>query len=186
MRTLLLLLSLPVLLLACKDRQKVTTENGPMVKTAAAGESKPMQSEFADAKYTERGKQMMQDFASGNIDRWIGNFSDNAVFQWSSGDSLAGKNAISNYWKNRRMNVINTIRFSNDIWLPIKVNTPQRGPDMPGVWLLNWYQVNVQYKNGKALQFWTHNDYHFNSDDKIDRAVQYIDRAPINAATGLK
>lgn len=176
------LLCLPLLLLACKDQQKPAEPTAkPMVKSATAT-TKPMQSEFADAKYTEMGKQMLQQFESGNIDQYANNYADNAVYQWSSGDSLAGKAAIINYWKNRRANVIDKIRFSNDIWLPIKVNKPQRGPDLPGVWLLNWYQVNVTYKNGKSLQFWVHQDHHFNNENKIDRSVQYIDRAPINAA----
>ena len=29
---------------------------------------------------------------------------------------------------------------------------------------------------------WIHTDYHFDANDKIDQVVQYIDRAPINAA----
>jgi hypothetical protein len=76
--------------------------------------------------------------------------------------------------------------MSNDIWLPVKVTHPQKGPDMPGVWLLSWYQVNVTYKNGKSLQFWVHNDMHYNDQDQVDRSIQYIDRAPINAALNSK
>jgi hypothetical protein len=30
---------------------------------------------------------------------------------------------------------------------------------------------------------WIHTDIHFDANDKIDRAIQYIDRVPINAAT---
>ncbi|MBD0298594.1 MAG: hypothetical protein ICV84_25900 [Flavisolibacter sp.] len=68
----------------------------------------------------------------------------------------------------------------------MEINQPQQGPDMPGVWLLNWYQVNVTYKNGKQLSFWVHQDFHFNNDNKIDRSIQYVDRAPINEALGVK
>ena len=149
-----------------------------------ATDGKPMQSEFADARYTDMGKQMMADFAAGNIDAYGEAFADNAVYQWSSGDSLAGKKAIVDYWKDRRANVVQTVQLSNDIWLPIKVNVPQRGPDVPGVWLIGWHQVNVTYKNGKSLQFWVHQDMHYNNDNKVDRLVMYMDRAPINAALG--
>ena len=157
-----------------------------MVKTATTSGTKPAQAEFADVKYTTMGKQMMQQLEAGNIDRWVNNFADNAVYTWSSGDSLAGKTAIADYWKNRRANVVDSIHFSNDIWVPLKVIEPQRGPDVPGVWLLSWNQVNVKYKNGKKLQFWVHTDYHYDANNKIDRAVQYIDRAPINAALGMQ
>jgi intergrase/recombinase len=69
--------------------------------------------------------------------------------------------------------------------LPLKVNKPQKGPDVAGVWLLGWYQVHVKYKNGKKLAFWVHTDNHYDANDKIDITVQYIDRAPINKALGM-
>lgn len=176
------------ILLACKD-QKASEE--AMVKSASSAEPataavKPMQSEFADPMYTDMGKKYLQLLQEGKIDEWSNLFADNAVYQWSSGDSLAGKKAIADYWKGRRANVIQTISFANDIWLPIKVNVPQRGPDMPGVWLIAWNQVDVTYKNGKNLKFWIHQDFHYNNENKIDRLIQYIDRAPINAALGTK
>ena len=171
---------LSAFLLSCGD-SKPKTDN-TMVKDAA--DAKPAQAEFADAKFTDMGKQMIQKFETGDIDSWANMFADNAVYSWSAGDSLVGKKAISDYWKNRRTNVIDSIHFSNDIWLPIKINQPQKGPDMPGNWLLSWYQVGVKYKGGKSLGFWVHTDYHFDANDKIDRAVQYIDMAPIKAAVG--
>ncbi|MDQ6608469.1 MAG: nuclear transport factor 2 family protein [Bacteroidota bacterium] len=183
---------LPFLLLAvfssCKDDQKTqASTTDPMVKnTASTTSDKPMPSEFADPKYMDMGKQMMKQFEDGKIEDWANGFADNAVYLWSAGDSLAGKKAIMDYWKNRRDNVIETIHFTNDIWLPLKVNQSQRGPDIPGIWLLNWYQVNVKYKNSKALQFWVHTDYHYDAANKVDRCIQYIDRAPINAAIGMK
>ncbi|MGZ3845037.1 MAG: nuclear transport factor 2 family protein [Flavisolibacter sp.] len=167
-------------LLSCNNSK--TEADKPMVKDAS--DTKPPQSEMADAKYSDMGRQMMQKFESGDIDSWGNMFADNAVYLWSAGDSVAGKKAITDYWKNRRMNVIDSIHFSNDIWLPIKVNQPQKGPDLAGTWLLSWYQVSAKYKTGKSVGFWVHTDYHFDANDKIDRAVQYIDMAPIKAATG--
>jgi hypothetical protein len=178
-------------LLSC-NQQKSAEE--PAVKNTsvsstdskASSADKP-QSEFADAKYADIGRKMMSDFEGGNMDAYMTNFADNAVYQWSSGDSLAGKKAIADYWTNRFKDIIETIDLSNDIWLPVQVNTPQKGPDVPGVWLLGWHQVNVKYKKAvKPLQFWIHTDYHFDSNNKIDRVVQYMDRAPINAALGGK
>ena len=172
-------------LLSCNNNK---TED----KTAAAGSDStkdgktPPQSEFADQKYTDIGIKAMHQFEGGDMDAWMTNYADNAVYVWSSGDSLAGKAAIAEYWKNRRLKVIDSLSMTNDIWLPIKVNQPQKGPDMAGIWLLGWYQVNVKYKNGQKLNFWVHTDYHFNNEDKIDRLVMYIDRAPINAAVSKK
>ena len=171
------------ILLSCKDKKEEPLKDEPMVKTATT-DNPP--SEFADAKYMDWGKKSQQQFESGDIDAWASQFADNAVYQWSNGDSLAGKQAIVDYWKDRRKNVIQNIKFTNDIWLPIKVNKPQRGPDMQGNWLLSWYQVNATYKSGKSLSFWVHSDLHYNDKDEVDRVIQYIDMAPIKAAISSK
>jgi len=178
-----------ILLFACNsktgDESKMESEKME-TKMDSTGTSKFGGSEFADAKYMDMGKSALKHFENGEMDDWMNQYADNAVYSWSSGDSLAGKKAIGDYWKNRRGNVIDSIKFTNDIWLPIKINQPQRGPDMPGNWLLSWYQVDVKYKGAKKLMFWVHTDIHYNNDDKVDRVIQYIDRAPINAAMAGK
>jgi hypothetical protein len=170
------------ILVACNNKPSDTAATASN-DTASKAKDTP-QSEFADARYTEIGKKRLQQLASGQMDAWVDGFADSAAYRWSSGDSLIGKTAIANYWKNRRMNVIDSLEFSNDIWLPLKVNRPQKGPDVAGTWLLGWYMVSVKYKNGKKLQFWVHNDEHFDKNDKVDLNVQYIDRAPIVKALG--
>ena len=175
-----------MLLIACNDEKKDDTKTAETTVSADNTDKKMQQSEFADPKYAEWGKKMIAQMSSGDIAGWMSGYADNAVYQWSAGDSLGGKAAIEKYWTDRRKDVIDSISFSNDIWLPLKVNTPQKGPEQAGVWLLSWYQVNVKYKNGKRLIFWTHTDHHFDANDKIDRTIQYIDRAPINKALGVK
>ncbi len=185
MKKILFPIAVLMLLVACQDQNETAEPlEGRGDTTTVSGQ--PMPAELADPKYMDMGRQLMQQFADENIDAYGEHFADNAVYLWSSGDSLAGKQAIVDYWKQRFSNVIDTIRMSNDIWLPVKVNQSQRGPDLPGIWLMGWHQVNVKYKNGKDLQFWVHTDYHMNESDKIDRAIQYLDRAPINAALGTK
>ncbi len=175
------------ILVACNNQ---TAEQPAKTDSAAAAtETKPetpKDVEFADAKYMEVGKSSLASLSKGDITAYVSKYADNAVYSWSSGDSLAGIAAITKYWADRRSNIIDSISFANDIWLSIKVNKPQRGPDMPGVWLLGWYQFNTKYKNGKRVSGWIHNDLHFNEAGKIDRSVLYIDRAPINAATAKK
>ncbi len=174
------------MLLSCTDSGSTGSSQPGMSGDSASAKQAQQQSEFADARYVEMGKSTLHQFASGDIDGWVNGFADSATFHWSSGDSLKGKAAIANYWKDRRAKVIDSIVVSNDIWFPIKINTPQKGPDMPGIWVLNWHQVNVKFKNGKRLGFWVHTDTHYNNADKIDVLVQYIDRAPINKALGIK
>lgn len=137
--------------------------------------------EFADMKYAAIGKKGLEALSSGDIDGWMTNFADNAVYQWNNGDSLAGKQAIRDYWKKRRTEVIDSLTYSSPIFLPIKVNKPQ-SVEAPGIWLLSWYKVDAKYKNGKKMTQWMHADMHFDAADKIDLAIIYMDRAPINEA----
>jgi hypothetical protein len=145
--------------------------------------AKPRSIEFADEKYIEIGKKSLTQLAQGNIDGFVADNADNAVFSWSSGDSLSTKEAIVTYWKDRRANVIDTIRYESEIWLPVKAN---QAPPAVGVWLLNWANFTVRYNNGKTVKMWIHNAFHFDDTDKIDWAIQYVDRAPIAAALESK
>ncbi|MGL2963791.1 nuclear transport factor 2 family protein [Flavobacterium sp. RSB2_4_14] len=152
----------------------------PVAETPAA-ETTEQPAEFADAKYTELGKKAIAAMTAGDMDGWTANFSDNAKYYWNGGDSLVGKPAIDKYWRDRRANVIESIAFSNDIWLPVKVNKPQRN-ESNGVWLLGWYDVTASYKKGKEMSQSMHILYHFDENDKIDQVYHYVDRVPIMAA----
>jgi len=176
------------ILLACNNKpaEQSTTADSASTQAAAAKPQAQQDVEFADPKYMDIGKAALAAMSKGDITGWLGSYADNAVYIWSAGDSLAGLPAITKYWTDRRTNVIDSIAFTNDIWLAIKVNKSQRGPDLPGVWLMGWYQFNSKYKNGKRVGGWIHHDMHFNEAGKIDRSIQYIDRAPINAALGKK
>jgi hypothetical protein len=183
MRKILFLAAGCYLLISCNGKSGDSTAANTDSPTASTQKT-PQPAEFADPKYVDIGKKNLASLASGDIDNWLTAYADNARFAFSSGDSLVGKAEISKYWKDRRGNVIDSLAFDNDIWLPIKINQPQKGPDKAGNWLLCWYHTNVRYKNGKKLSFWVHVDHHFDSTDKIDQTIEYIDRAPINKALG--
>ena len=170
------------LFFACTN-QKAEEKAAPTIDTSVAATAKPLPTEIADQKYVDIGKAGNADLSSGNIDAWMSQFADNAVYIWNNGDSLAGKPAITAYWKKRRGEVIDSIRFSQDIWLAVKVNVPQQAANLPGIWLLGWYLTQAKYKTGKGMGQWIHTAMHFDASDKIDRLVQFLDRAPINAAT---
>jgi hypothetical protein len=169
------------MLAACKDEAEKTQS------AVIAGESTKTTPpvEFADQRYVDMGKKAWSQFAAGDIDGWASMFSDNVKFRWSAGDSLSGKAEVVKYWKDRRANVIESIEVSNDIWLPLTVNEPQ-SIESKGTWLLNWHQVKATYKNKESLTFWVHIDMHYNNDSQVDEIIQYIDRAPIQAAVAKK
>lgn len=133
--------------------------------------------EIGDAKFIDEGKKSLNYFVKGDITNWIGSFADNAIYSWSNGDSIKGKSEIEKYWRDRREKIIEKYSYKNDEWLSFKVNQSENG--ITGDRLLFWFQATIKYKNGKPVTFWVHNDYHFDSNGKIDRAIQYVDRVPI-------
>jgi hypothetical protein len=185
MRKILLAVTCLLMMAACKNAADKTMK--PVI--ASAPESKTPKShgavEFADQRYVDMCKSSLTKFASGDIDGWVSGFADDVILRWSAGDSLAGKAAIAKYWKDRRMNTVDSIQVSNEIWLPVNVNQPQSG-EAKGIWVLNWHQVHATYKNRQTRTFWVHIATHYNNDNMIDEIVQYVDRAPINAAIAMK
>jgi hypothetical protein len=180
-KTIAMALAIP-LFFACSN-QKTDDKAATTDSTAAATPAKVLPTEIGDSKYVAIAKSGNSNLSSGNIDAWMTSFADNAVYIWNNGDSLAGKPAITAYWKQRRGSVIDSISFTHDIWLAVKVNEPQQPEHLPGNWALGWYLTQAKYKTGKRMAQWIHTAIHFNANDKIDRLVQFLDRAPINAAT---
>ena len=118
---------------ACSNPKPAEEKTAAVDSVAAKPPMQPV--EFADLKYSDIGRKGLAALSSGDIDGWMSNFADNAVYVWNAGDSLAGKAAITAYWKKRRGEVIDSISFLNQIWLPIKVNQPQ-SVEQPGIWII--------------------------------------------------
>src|SRR5579862_1780569 len=130
------------------DKAVVTTDS------AAVAPAKVLPTEIADSKYSDIAKKGFDALSSGNIDEWMSSFADNAVYVWNNGDSLAGKAAITAYWKKRRSEVIDSISFFSQIWLAVKVNVPQQPAHLPGIWALSWHATSAKYKTGKHMMQW--------------------------------
>jgi ketosteroid isomerase-like protein len=164
-----------VLLTACQQKSADTD-----AKNMASGTPPP--AEIGNPELIEIGKAAIAAMSSGDIEAFASHYADDAIYRWNSGDSLSGKAAIYDYWSKRRGEEITSIVFEDDIWLPVKVNTPANAAQAPGEWLLGWYRTTATYKSGKSMTQWIHADHHFNADGKIDHTIQYLDRSLINAA----
>lgn len=184
MKQYLLAAGMALLSVACGNQAEEKETKAEAAAPEAAATSAP--TEIGDPKLMDVGKAGLANLSKGDVAAWMNDFADNAVYQWNNGDSLAGKEAIAKYWTDRRANALDSITFSHDIWLPLKVNQPQNDRVAPGVWLLSWYQVDAKYKNGNKMTQWIHTTMHFNDAGKIDRVIQYLDRAPINKAMSGK
>jgi hypothetical protein len=180
MKKLLGLIACSALFFAC-DNSK-TAENTDAKTASASSVTASKDFEFADTKFVDIAKSGMANLVSGDIDAWMTRFADNAIYRWNNLDSLTGKAAITDYWKKRRADVIDSMSLTGDIWMPVKVNKPQAAGQLTGNYALCWHKVYARYKTGKTMTQRIHTVYHFDDNDKIDRVFQYMDRAPIIAA----
>lgn len=137
---------------------------------------------IGDITRSEICRASLNGLSKGDIDSFVGSMADNAVYVFNNGDSLVGKEAITNYWRDRRENVIDKLTFSSDVWLVINVNEAPSSRVMTGPWVMGWFLAKATYKTGKSMQQWIHTDYHLNDEGKIDRVIQYLDRQSINQA----
>lgn len=137
---------------------------------------------IADSNLVNVTNAAFKAFENKDIEGYTANLDDKVKFRWSGGDSLDGKQAVKDYYTGR-FNIIDSIRFSDHIYLPVMANISPNGSVATGKWMLSWYRVDVTYKNGKAITFWAHNTQHYNDAGKIDMFNQYIDRHPLMEAT---
>ena len=159
-----------------------TSDEAPAEAAADTTKTMPAPVEFADPKYSEIGRKALAALSSGDVEGWVANYADNAIYRWNNGDSLAGKKAIHDYWLDRRTKLIDSLNFSEEIFLPVVINKPQAN-EKAGTWLLSWYRTDAKYKTGKRMTQWMHAVMHFDAHDNIDEVIQFRDNAPIIAAT---
>ena len=167
-------------LFACNSEEK----KGETAATETKSETGKAPVELInDSNLINSVKAAFTAFENKDIEGYTANLADNVMFRWSGGDSLVGKQAVKDYYTGR-FNIIDNIKYSNYIFLPVMANvSPNGGATPTGKWMLSWYTVNVKYKNGKAIMFWAHNAQHYNDAGKIDQFTQYVDRHPIMEAT---
>ncbi len=138
----------------------------------------------ADEKYVAICKDGLAAMSSGDMERFVSDFTDDVVYQFSYGDSLVGKSAVLDYWKNRRENIIDQLNFSNSVWLSLNVDMGNNYNVAPGDWVMGWFLTTASYKaTGKSMTQNIHTLYHFNNAGKVDRVIQFLDRAAIMQAT---
>ena len=177
-------LAFSLFLFSCSNGEKkeAATEPPMTAPATAEAEKKPADVELLDMSMAEPVKKGMIAFTNKDVDGMTALYADNVRYTWSSGDSLIGKQAVKDYYSGR-IKLIDSISYSDFIFLPIKANVSQSQYAPTGKWMLDWAFAHVKYKNGKKINFWLHQVNHYNDAGMIDYVGQYIDRGQIAAAT---
>jgi hypothetical protein len=180
MKKIISVIFVAAILYACNTPEKKV--DGPAMDNKSETGKAPVEL-INDSSLVNSVKAAFAAFENKDIEGYTANLADNVMFRWSGGDSLVGKQAVKDYYTSR-FNVIDNIKFSNHIFLPLMANvSPNGGATATGKWMLSWFQTNVKYKNGKAIKFLGHNAQHYNDAGKVDQFTQYIDMRPIMEAS---
>ena len=180
MKKIISVIFVTAILFACNSAEK--KEDGTAMDNKSETGKAPVEL-INDSNLVNSVKAAFTAFENKDIEGYTANLADNVMFRWSGGDSLVGKQAVKDYYTGR-FNIIDNIKYSNHIFLPLMANvSPNGGATATGKWMLSWFQTNVKYKNGKAIQFLAHNAQHYNDAGKVDQFTQYIDRHPIIEAS---
>lgn len=169
------------LLFACNQKAEEQTDTATATSSATA-ETKKTADELLPMSETDAIKRSLTAFSNGDLDGMTADYADTCFLLWSSLDSIRGKKAIKDYYV-ARWKLIDSINYSDHILVPLRVNLQQSQFAPTGKWILAWSFAHVKYKNGKKLDLWVHNVYHYNDANKIDFVGQYLDRHPIMEAT---
>lgn len=166
--------------ISCAEKAEEKPKDEAAAVTTA--ETKKAASEILDISEADGVKAGTAALANKDINGMTASYDDNILYRWSGGDSAKGKQAVIDYW-NGRLKLIDSISFTDNVLLAVKVNEPQSKYDHAGKWVLAWNFAHVKYKNGKWLHFGVHSVYHYNDAGKVDEVTQYLDRHPIMEAT---
>jgi len=170
------------LMIACNNEKAEEKPAASTDATVTAASDKKTTDELLAISEGEGVKAAMNAFANRDVDGMTANYDDKVMYRWSNGDSLVGKQAVKDYY-NGRLKVIDSLSFTDHVVLPVKVNNVQTPYQLAGKWVLHWAFAHVKYKTGKKINFWVHNDYHYNDAGKVDVAIQYIDMHQIREAS---
>ena len=138
MRKFLIGAIISLFLLSCNNAKKDEAEKtADATATEAAAPEKKAPIEVLDLSAADIIKQSFAAFTKADLDGMAANFADTILYQWSSGDTIRGKQAVIDYYKGR-WKVIDSASVSETIVLPVQVNETQSTYAPTGKWLLYW------------------------------------------------
>ncbi|WP_029038096.1 hypothetical protein [Salinimicrobium xinjiangense] len=176
MKKMITLTALFALLLSCNDKAAERNE-----KPVANNQSNY---EVASERYSDLNEEALAKMAALDFNAWGEVLSDDVQYFFPDGDAdtrtvLKGKEEVINWWNDWKQNSgIETMTFSNTVFIPVKANQKLNYSGLTGVIVLAYVSNEMVY-NGQPVNVRMNIATHFNNDSLIDRIYTYYDRTPI-------
>jgi hypothetical protein len=145
--------------------------------------------EVASQEYADLAQKTLDLISEFDLETWKDYLADDVVWYWPDGDSetrhsIKGKEELIAWWKNWKETTGGQISFTNNTFLPIKVNTPSNYYMLVGTGVLTYTDLTISIQ-GKSTSVRQHMVFMFDENKKINHALLYYDRTGIIELTNV-
>ncbi len=150
---------------------------------AAMAEKEVPMVEVASDEYSDIVLKTLGHLANYEHDAYAEYMADDLMWYWPDGSSetrhsINGKDELVAWWKNYQETTGATLNFSNNTFLPLKINSPSNYYKVTGSGVLAYTDLTLTIGD-KSTSVRQHMVYMFNDDMKISHCFLYYDRAGI-------
>lgn len=117
-----------------------------------------------------------------NMPGLVATMTDAVVYVQPDGTELTGKQAVADYWSDRRGTQIKTLALVDRAVMGMNLFRTSTATPL-GKYLMAWFVADVTYLNGRSLKIPVHVTVHLDASGKIDRWNNFYDTRGIAEAT---
>ncbi|MET6990832.1 nuclear transport factor 2 family protein [Sediminicola arcticus] len=145
--------------------------------------------EAASQEYADLAQKTLELLSEFDLETWKEYLADDVEWYWPDGNSetrntIKGKEELITWWKNWKETTGGQISFTNNTFLPIKINTASNYYKLVGTGVLAYTDLTISLQD-KSTSVRQHIVFMFDENKKISHALLYYDRTGIIELTNV-
>ena len=145
--------------------------------------------EAASQEYADLAQKTLDLLSEFDLETWKEYLADDVEWYWPDGNSetrnsIKGKEELITWWKNWKETTGGLMSFTNNTFLPIKVNTASNYYKLVGTGVLAYTDATISLQD-KSTSVRMHMVFMFDENKKISHALLYYDRTGIIELTNV-
>jgi len=145
--------------------------------------------EAASQEYADLAQKTLELLSEFDLETWKEYLADDVEWYWPDGNSetrhtIKGKEELITWWKNWKETTGGQMSFTNNTFLPIKVNKASNYYKLVGTGVLAYTDLTISLQD-KSTSVRQHIVFMFDENKKISHALLYYDRTGIIELTNV-
>ena len=145
--------------------------------------------ELASEEYSDLVQKTFDLLSEFDLETWQEYLADNVEWFWPDGNSetrhsIKGKDELVSWWKNWKETTSGELVFTNNSFLPLKINKPSNHYKLVGTGVISYTDLTISIGD-KSTSVRQNIVFMFNNDKKISHALLYYDRTGIIELTNV-